>query len=59
MTTSDLRTSLVLAAVHHGIAAEQTDFTPAECRLAAQLHRRVGELLSAEQYEDMVREEEQ
>lgn len=52
-----MRTSLVVEAVHHGIAAEQTDFTPAECRLAAQLHRQVGELLSAEQYEDMAREE--
>lgn len=45
-----MRTSLVVAAVRSGIAADQDDFTVAELRLAALLHWQVGEFLSAAQY---------
>lgn len=50
----EVRLSLVLAAVRCGVAAEQTDFTVPELRLAAHLHRQVGELLSATQYDEEI-----
>ena len=47
------RTALVLRAVREEIAGDQTDFTVTELRLAAHLHRQVGELLSAAQYKEI------
>lgn len=53
------RTALVVAAVRSGIAVEQDEFTVSELRLAAHLHRQAGELLSAEQYEDIAEAKEE
>lgn len=51
--SGDIRTALVVAAVRHGIAAEQDDFTVPELRLASHLHRQLGEQLSALQYDEI------
>lgn len=53
-----MRTSLVVAAVRSGIAADQDDFAVAELRLAAHLHWQVNELLSAAQYAEMANRKE-